>query len=135
MPDPLPSAEAEPDRYEEQPLLLIVENYILDCLGEFDSAKHEGMATLVHQLFGGGETWQEAVREVMDLPDSFDEEVCSLWEKNQKIAEEAGEKIHPVQFAKLCADESFADLGDLVDDCDESPSDDDGMARTNSNEA
>lgn len=122
----LPTAEAEPDRYEEQPLLLIVENYILDCLGEFDSSKHDGMGLLVQKLFGGSGSWQDAVRDVMDLPEDFDAEVRSLWAKNQKIASEAKQEIHPVQFAKLCADESFADLSDLVEDCDASLSDTDG---------
>jgi hypothetical protein len=29
----LPSAEAEPERYKGRPLLVILENYILDCIG------------------------------------------------------------------------------------------------------
>ena len=38
----LPTAEAEMDRYEQRPLLLVLENYILDCIGELEPEKHPG---------------------------------------------------------------------------------------------
>ena len=115
----LPSAEAESDRYEKQPMLLVIENYLLDCIGELEEDKLPGMSELVVHLFGGTEDWRATVRHVLDVEDGFDEEVRELWAHNQKVAKDNGKTIHPVQFAKLCADENFSDAFEASDDCED----------------
>ena len=51
----LPRAKAEPERYRGRPLLILLENYVLDSIGELPPEKQQGVAHIVAQVFGGGE--------------------------------------------------------------------------------
>ena len=104
----LPSAEAEMDRYEDRPLLLVLENYILDAIGALEVEKNAGMTTLIRKIFGGDGDWRKTVREALEFDESLDDALREMWTNNQKIASEANVELHPVQFAKMCADTNFA---------------------------
>ena len=58
----LQSAEAEMDRYEDRPLLLVLENYILDAIGSLEVEKNAGITTLIRKIFGGDGDWRKTVR-------------------------------------------------------------------------
>ena len=107
----LPSAAPEPERYRGRPLLAILENYILDCIGELPPDRLEGTAALVRRAFGGdGADWRATVRARLELTPSLDENLRTMWKRNQEIAARANAQLHPVQFAKMVADENFAHL-------------------------
>ena len=103
-----PSAEPEPERYDERPLLLVLENYILDCIGELEDEKQGGMITLIQKIFGGEDDWKATVRQVLEFDDELDGALREMWEKNQQLARNESFSLHPVQFAKMCADENFS---------------------------
>jgi hypothetical protein len=104
----LPSAEAEPSRYKGRPLLILLENYVLACIGELPPDSN--VAAVVQKAFGGGDDWMQTLREKLDLNSAIDEAIREMWTKNQAIAKEHKEQLHPVQFAKLVADRNFAHL-------------------------
>jgi hypothetical protein len=108
----IPSAHAEPDRYKSRPLLILLENYVLDCVGALPTEKQPGTRLAVQRVFGGGEDWKATLRRELHLDVSLDEEIRSMWKRNQEIAKARSTVLHPVQFAKMVADSNFAHLID-----------------------
>jgi hypothetical protein len=111
-PKELPSSNLEPDRYEGRPLILILDNYVLDCIGELPSDKKALITTIVQKAFGGGSDWKKTVRGLLQLSDSIEDNIRSLWTENKKIAAQNNSELHPVQFAKMIVDDNFAELID-----------------------
>lgn len=112
--EPIPSAEAEPERYKGRPLLIILENYILAAIGELAADKHDLAAKIVQSAFGGGQDWMQTVRQKLELGDSLDESLRRLWVNNQSIAKQNSTTLQPIQFAKMIADQNFANLIDPI---------------------
>ena len=110
----LPSIEKDPERYKGRPLLIVLENYVLDCIGELSPEQQEGLTALVQQVFGGQSDWKKTIREVLHLEDSMDETIRRLWARNQELARQQQAELHPVQFAKMLVDENFAHLIDKL---------------------
>jgi hypothetical protein len=106
----LPKKEAEPERYEGRPLLIVLEHYVLAVIGQLGPEKSHAMMGVVQKVFGGGDDWKTTVRQRLGLTDAFDAEVLTLWRKNRHLAAQGGVELHPVQFAKMFADENFAPL-------------------------
>ncbi len=104
------SADAEPERYEGRPLLIILENYILDCIGALEPERQQQIRAVVERTFGGGADWKQTVRGVLHLGESLDEQLRRMWQHNQEIARANETMLHPVQFAKMVADQNFAHL-------------------------
>ena len=115
-PAPLPSVEAEPERYEGRPLLLLVENYVLAAIGELPPEKAERVGAIVRRMWGGGDDWMRTLRRELDLNDSVDESFRRMWARNQEIARQNGMELHPIQFAKMIADTNFAPLLERKDE-------------------
>ena len=106
----LPSPEAEPERYRRRPLLVVWENYILAAIGELPTEKQVGIARIVQNAFGGGPDWMTTVRGRLQLDDGLDADLRGMWDRNQTRAAQGGVALHSVQFAKMVADENFAEL-------------------------
>jgi hypothetical protein len=110
----LPSASAEAERYQGRPLLIILENYILSCVGELEPEAEATAALAVQRVFGGGPDWHATLRRLLTIPEPVEESLRSMWQRNLLIAKQAGTSILPVQFAKAVADENFAPLIDRI---------------------
>ena len=108
----IPSADAEPERYNGKPLLIILENYILDCIGALEPERQQQVRAVVQRTFGGEADWKQTVRSVLHLGESLDEQLRRMWQQNQEIARANEAVLHPVQFAKMVADQNFAHLID-----------------------
>jgi len=80
---PLHSAEAEPERYSGRPLLIVLENYVLDCIGELGPDKQALARSVVQRVWGGGDDWKATVREQLKLLPSTDEALHGMWSRNQ----------------------------------------------------
>jgi hypothetical protein len=105
-----PSPQAEPERYKGRPLLIILENYVLDCIGELPPDKQALARTTVQRVFGGGEDWRATMREQLQLAPAMDDALRGMWTRNQELARQHHQELHPIQFAKMVADENFAHL-------------------------
>lgn len=111
----IPSADAEPERYKGRPLLIILENYIMDCIGALAPEAQQRVQASVQRVFGGDPDWKRTVRGVLNLEESFDVQVQQMWQRNQQIAAANKATLHPVQFAKMLCDQNFADLINPID--------------------
>ncbi|HVH20642.1 MAG TPA: hypothetical protein VNF72_20290 [Myxococcota bacterium] len=107
---PLPSVDPEPERYAGRPLLIVLENYVLDCIGELQPEKQELARSVVQRVWGGGNDWKATVRAQLHLEPSMDEALRGMWSRNQAIAEQRNQPLHPIQFARMVVDENFASL-------------------------
>jgi hypothetical protein len=106
----VPSSKAEPDRYQGNPLLIVLENYVLAAIGALPKERTLATSKVVQRLLGGGPDWMATVRERLALDRSLDGDLRTLWARNQRIAKGNGEELLPAQFARLVADENFAEL-------------------------
>jgi hypothetical protein len=104
----IPSPEAEPDRYKGRPLVLVLENYVLDCLGALAPESQEKVADVVQQAFGGDRDWKQTIRRQLGIPDTLDDSLRQMWSQNQEIARANAYDLHPVQFARMVVDKNFA---------------------------
>jgi len=109
-PPNVPSQSAEPERYQGRPLLVILENYVLDTIGCLSADKQQGIRSVVQKAFGGGADWKATVRQRLHLAATIDSSFIGMWNRNQEIAEQAGQTLHPIQFAKMVVDKNFAAL-------------------------
>ena len=107
---PLPSAEVEPERYAGRPLLIVLENYVLDCIGELPPDKQAQVRSVVQRVWGGGDDWKATVRQQLQREQGMDEALRGMWSRNQEIARQHNQQLHPVQFAKMVVDQNFAHL-------------------------
>ena len=109
-PADLPSPHAEPERYQGRPLLVVLENYVLDCIGKLPPGSSDRLTQMMQQVFGGGPDWKQTLRETLHLDPALDGELQILWVQNESLARKQGIELHPVQFAKMVVDENFAEL-------------------------
>jgi hypothetical protein len=110
-----PTADAEPERYKGRPLLIILENYILDCIGALEPETQQRVQASVRHVFGGDSDWKRTVRSVLHLEESFDAQIEQMWQRNQQIAAANKVTLHPVQFAKMLCDQNFTHLINTID--------------------
>jgi hypothetical protein len=104
----IPTANAEPERYKGRPLVLVLENYVLDCIGELSPENRERVADVVQKAFGGDHDWKQTIRRQLRIADALDESLRQMWAQNQQIARENQFDLLPVQFAKMVVDKNFA---------------------------
>src|SRR5579862_3006467 len=96
----VPSAEAEPERYAGRPLLIVLENYVLDCIGELPPDKQALACSIVQRVWGGGDDdWKATVRAQLRLEPSLDESLQGMWSRNRELAKRHDQPLHGVQFA------------------------------------
>jgi hypothetical protein len=99
---------ADPARYQGRPLVIVLENYILDCIGKLPPESSVELARLMQQGLGGGADWKQTIRDMLQLDAKLDQELRDLWTRNEALAREQGQELHPVQFARMVVDENFA---------------------------
>jgi hypothetical protein len=106
----IPSPNSEPERYQGRPLVLILENYILDVVGELPLDKQASIRQIVQRVWSGGDDWKATVRRELQFGDDLDEHLRQMWTRNQQIACEQKVELQPVSFAKMVVDQNFAAL-------------------------
>ena len=91
-------------------MLLIIENYALNLLGELPTEKAATMKMITARVWGGGDDWMETVRETMGWDTSIDETIRQNWTGYQRAAEQQGVTGSAEEFAMMFAD-AVADSG------------------------
>ncbi len=97
--------------YETQPMLRLLDCYVLDVMGVLDEGSASSLQDLTPRLaqtFGvEATTWQRAVEQAMHLPDGMREEIAALWERNLTRFAEAGQQPDPLAFAYGVVDDNL----------------------------
>lgn len=101
-----------PDRYEKNPMLAILENYVLDAIGKLDRDKTAKLNDMICRTFGGTD-WKAVLREQFNLPADTDEILRDLWKQKHEEADARQEDatLAPEDFARETVDEMFKGLG------------------------
>jgi hypothetical protein len=99
-----------PDRYGHNPMLVLVENYILDAIGLLETKKADTLNVIVCRTFGGTD-WRKTLASQLQLPADTPASLKKLWKQRQEEAAAKQEDLTPELFAQQIADELLADLG------------------------
>jgi hypothetical protein len=99
-----------PDRYENNPMLIVLENYVLDAIGMLEPEKEKLLNDMIRRTFGGDD-WKQTLRTQFDLPPETDDNLRRLWKQRQEEADLAQQDLAPEQFARETVDELFTGLG------------------------
>ena len=104
---------AIPSRYEQNPMFIILENYVLDSIGHLDPEKYARLNDVISRNLGGGEgtDWKQTIREQYDLPPDTDANLKTLWQQRIAEANAQQESLTPEDFAREIVDTMFSDLG------------------------
>ena len=98
------------DRYKGKPLLILLENYVLSCIGCLPEEKVPTLTGIVQKVYGGGDDWKATLRSTLHLEDALDDDVRRMWLRNQDIAKQANESLLPEDFARMVVDQNFSSL-------------------------
>ena len=108
-----------PDRYEHNPMLVLVENYILDVIGRLEPEKSARLNEMVPRILNpagpakaGPAGWSAILERHLDLPPDTPATLQTLWQQRQAEADAKQDDLTPEDFAREQADQLFADLGD-----------------------
>lgn len=101
-----------PHRYEHNPMLAILENYILDTLGLLPAEKSAALAAILTRTFGGSD-WKKTLREQFNLPPDTDDTLKLLWKQKLEEADatQSESPPDPESFARETVDQMFQGLG------------------------
>jgi hypothetical protein len=79
--------ESSPNNSQKkQPLLVLLENWILHSIGELPLEKQDITKLIVQKAYGGGDNWCETLRKELHLGDDIDKNFQKMWNKNKMIA-------------------------------------------------
>jgi hypothetical protein len=105
-----------PDRYDGQPLLKLLESYVLDAIGELDAERESwlrGMAPKLAEIYAVPSTadapadWRQVIAAAMQFPPDLAQAIHDVWIKNLATAKAAGTRPSAEEFARLFVDENF----------------------------
>jgi hypothetical protein len=97
-------------RYQDKPLLRLLECYVLHTIGELPDetkAKLEGMSLKLSEIYGHSGNWNEIIEKKMDFSEDTKERIIQLWNKNVAISKDAQGCLEPEHFCQLFVDQNF----------------------------
>lgn len=97
-------------RYEDKPLLRLLESYVLSTIGELsekDASNLAAMSPKLRQLYGLDGDWYEIIAKIMDIDSELTARIISDWEINIKASRENGMPLNSQHFAENIADSNF----------------------------
>ncbi|MER9373777.1 hypothetical protein [Mesorhizobium sp. M0491] len=98
-------------RYDGQPLLRLLELYVLWVIGELSQESEDGlkkMAPKLQSIYGGDGQWHDAIAQAMHMPEGMPAAIRDMWARNLKIARDNNVTLNPQQFAEMFVDNNFA---------------------------
>jgi hypothetical protein len=105
-------APVDSDGYNGKPLLILLENYMLDCIGCLPKDKVPTIINIIQQVYGGGDDWKATLRSTLHLDASLDESLRQMWVRNQDGARQANQTLAPKDFARMVVDQNFSKMID-----------------------
>ncbi|MEM7674602.1 MAG: hypothetical protein AAF449_01225 [Myxococcota bacterium] len=96
------------------PLVRLLENYVLDAIGELSAEDAAQSAALVRAVFKTRAPWRSVVEEQFGLVEELGEQLCALWAQNREVAASHGTQLAARDFAILVVDENFSDTLEML---------------------
>ncbi|TWT38509.1 hypothetical protein [Blastopirellula retiformator] len=97
-------------RYEGKPFVRLIECYILSAIDELPEAyeqKLQEMVPALKETYNIDGTWKEVVAQVMQFPETIDEELRNMWNHNQAVAAQSNQILSAEAFAQAVVDQNF----------------------------
>lgn len=97
-------------RYHGKPLLRLIELYVIDSVGHLkpqDAVTLEAITPKLQELYNTKGDWRSAICKAMSFPESMNQNIKTLWAKNQKIAQEKGVSLSAEDFAVMFVDSNI----------------------------
>ena len=101
---------ASPSRYQDKPVLVILEYYVLSTIEWLAPEKETELRALTQRLYGGGTDWRVTLRTALQIMNSTDHEIRQMWHAHQDLAWKALVHLRPEDFARLVVDQNFTHL-------------------------
>ncbi len=98
------------NRYEGQPLLRLLELYVLDAIGQLSPADDERLVAMTPKLrsiYHAEGDWRDVLAGAMHLEPNTPVRIREVWSKNQEIARSRNATLPPQQFAELFVDQNW----------------------------
>ena len=92
----------------QEPLLVLLHAYVLDCIGELSADKQSAMRELVQAVYGGGPDWRATIHQELRFGPSMDGSIRGMWERNQVKARDMGVTLRGEEFADMIVRTNFA---------------------------
>lgn len=99
------------DRYEGRPFLRLLELYVLWAVGQLPAENAmtlEQMTPKLQATYGFDAPWPQIIERVMELPADVPQALKEMWERNCRIAADAGTALDPETWARDVVDTNFA---------------------------
>lgn len=106
----LPSPYDEPDCYTRHPLLIVLENYVLACIGELPPDKLSQTQAAVQRILGGGENWHATIRQRLQLEPELEATFTDVWARNKQLTGDKYLVLQPVEFAQMMVKQHFGHM-------------------------
>lgn len=97
-------------RYEGKPFVRLLECYILSAIDELPEVytqKLEEMGPALKETYNLEGGWRDVVAQVMNFPESVDDELRGMWSHNQAIAAQNNQILSAEAFAQAVVDQNF----------------------------
>jgi hypothetical protein len=97
-------------RYENKPLLRLLECYVLWAikeLGEKEAQILDEMTPKLKTIYQKQGDWREIISSVMALPADLPTKIQAMWEKNKRIGEGHSVTLEAQKFAEMFVDQNL----------------------------
>ena len=101
------------DRYENKPLLRLLDCYLLDLIGELGEEQMQTLVSLepmLQRAFKTPGTWRQQVEEQMGFQPTVPEKVRDFWNGYISAARSQGLPAKPIDFVVSFVDQNFPHL-------------------------
>ena len=97
------------ERYADRPLLILLENYVLACIGALSAETIAGVADVTRRGFGAppDADWMEVLRTQFGFGPGICDSIRDRWRRGVARLEQTGEIADPVVFARAIVDANF----------------------------
>lgn len=101
-------------RDDSKPLLILLDNFVLACIGALTDERYAQIGEVVGRVFGAapGSDWMEVLRTRLELGPTICDGIRDRWQQVVAGLEAEGKHADPVQFARGIVDRNFAPLLD-----------------------
>lgn len=102
------------NRYDGKPLLILLDNFVLACIGALTDERYAKVGEAVSRAFGAapGSDWMAELRTRLELGPGICDGIRDRWQRVVTAVEAEGKHADPVQFAREIVDRNFAPLLD-----------------------
>jgi hypothetical protein len=100
------------ERYTRRPLLRLLDDYVLDVIGELPEETHPLLLEVVRLAYPNtpGATWRGVLENELGLEPDLKRKILSMWRDYQQFTAGEGGTADPAVFAVFFSDEKFAPL-------------------------